>query len=151
MSDAFVFRASIIIEFTIRMTGASPAASTEASISSARSLSTDDTSTSDSCPRMTFSRARAGLAASSLALTRARASATSPSAATTLQRLPPATRPTSSREGRSNGSAKATVRRESVLQSGRALAFVQNSTPRPQRSDSSGTKEPGTAIGAMEK
>ena len=35
MSEAFVFRASIMIVFTILMTGASPAASTDVSISSA--------------------------------------------------------------------------------------------------------------------
>ena len=151
MSDAFVFSASIIIEFTMRMTGASPAASSEASNSSALPVSTAETSTSVSCPRMTFSSASAGFAASSFALTRASASATSLSSATTLQMLPPATRATSSRDGRSNGSAKATVRRPATFTSGRAFAFDQNSTPRPHRSASSGMKPGGSASGGIEK
>ena len=150
MSDAFVFSASIMMVFTMRMTGASPAASTVASMESAGADS-DEISTSASWPFMMFSIASAGLAASSFAFSRPIASAISPSGATVAHTEPPHTRTTSSREGKSNGSANATVVRPATRQSGSAFADAQKSAVWPASSDESGAKPGGTVIGGIEK
>ena len=127
MSEALVLRASIIMVFTMRMTGASPADSAEASIASSFS-SADENSISVSCPFMMFSIARAGFAASSCIFRRPSASSTSFSGATHDQIRPPAARVTSSCEGRSNGSANAIVSRPHVFIIGNAFAFIQKAS-----------------------
>ena len=70
MSDAFVLRASIMIVLTMRITGASPAASSVASRASALLSSPAVISMSFSSPFMMFSIARAGFAASAWLLSR---------------------------------------------------------------------------------
>ena len=129
MSDAFVFNASIIMEFTMRMTGASSSDVREASRTSV--FISERTSSSDSSPFMMDSIARAGLVASRAAFRRARASEICFSGATQDQTCPPAARATSSCAGRLKGSARAIVNRPPSLARGTALTLIQKSSDLP--------------------
>ena len=147
MSDAFVFRASIMIVLTMRMTGASPAASSVASRASALLSSPADISMSLSSPFMMFSIARAGLEASAWLFRRRSASFSSGAGATSVHILPCVHRDTSSWVGRSNGSENAIAKRPFTFMRGRAFARFQASISIPQRSSCAGVNPCGMEMG----
>ena len=149
MSDALVFNASTMMVFTMRITGASPAASIEASSASSAPCSLAPISMSPSSPFMMVSIARAGLAESSACFMRCMTSASSEAGMTTDHTRPLLQRATSSCAGRSNGSANATVSRPQTFARGTALTRFHASYFMPHITSADGMNPGGSEIGWM--